>query len=123
MVDKTINYVGNENAGSWQNLLVFMGDDGNENRHMRDADEMAQTVEGINPAFQIERIMWDAYKRETSSTGNSYPDVTRLIKQRQEAGALVMNYSGHGGPTGLSHEMVITLVISRRFPTGTCLSG
>ena len=76
---------------------------------MRDADEMAQTVEGINPAFQIERIMWDAYKRETSSTGNSYPDVTRLIKQRQEAGALVMNYSGHGGPTGLSHEMVITL--------------
>lgn len=109
MVDKTINYVGNENAGSWQNLLVFMGDDGNENRHMRDADEMAQTVEGINPAFQIERIMWDAYKRETSSTGNSYPDVTRLIKQRQEAGALVMNYSGHGGPTGLSHEMVITL--------------
>lgn len=109
MVDKTINYVNNENAGSWQNLLVFMGDDGNENRHMRDADEMAQTVEGICPAFQIERIMWDAYKRETSSTGNSYPDVTRLIKQRQEAGALVMNYSGHGGPTGLSHEMVITI--------------
>lgn len=109
MVDKTISYVNNENAGSWQNLLVFMGDDGNENRHMRDADEMAQTVEGICPAFQIERIMWDAYKRETSSTGNSYPDVTRLIKQRQEAGALVMNYSGHGGPTGLSHEMVITI--------------
>lgn len=109
MVDKTISYVNNENAGSWQNLLVFMGDDGNENRHMRDADEMAQTVEGICPAFQIERIMWDAYKRETSSTGNSYPGVTRLIKQRQEAGALVMNYSGHGGPTGLSHEMVITI--------------
>ena len=109
MVDKTINYVGNENAGSWQNLLVFMGDDGNENRHMRDADEMAQTVEGINPAFQIERIMWDAYKRETSSTGNSYPDVTRQIKQRQESGALVMNYSGHGAQTSISHEMVLTI--------------
>ena len=109
MVDKTISYALNENAGSWQNLLVFMGDDGNENRHMRDADEMAKAVEAINPSFQTERIMWDAYKRESSATGNTYPDVTRLIKQRQEAGALVMNYSGHGGQTGLSHEYVLTL--------------
>lgn len=109
MVDKTISYAGNDNAGSWQNLLVFMGDDGNENIHMKDADEIAKTVETINPAFQVERIMWDAYKRETSSTGASYPDVTRIIKQRQQAGALVMNYSGHGGQTGLSHENVLTL--------------
>ena len=109
MVDKTINYVGNDNAGSWQNLLVFMGDDGNDNVHMTDADEMAETVEGINPAFQVERIMWDAYKRETSSTGNRYPDVTRQIKQLQESGALVMNYSGHGAQTSISHEMVLTI--------------
>ena len=108
MVDKTINYIENANAGSWQNKFVFMGDDGNDNQHMRDADQMAMLVENINPAFQVERIMWDAYKRESSSTGNSYPDATRLIKQRQAAGALVMNYSGHGGPTGLSHEYVLT---------------
>ena len=76
---------------------------------MTDADEMAETVEGINPAFQVERIMWDAYKRETSSTGNRYPDVTRQIKQRQESGALVMNYSGHGAQTSISHEMVLTI--------------
>lgn len=109
MVDKTINYIENGNAGSWQNKFVFMGDDGNDNQHMDDADHMASIVESINPAFQVERIMWDAYKRESTSTGNSYPDVTRLIKQRQEAGALVMNYSGHGAQTSLSHEMVLTL--------------
>lgn len=109
MVDKTISYIGNANAGSWQNKFVFMGDDGNDNQHMRDADQMATLVENINPAFQVERIMWDAYKRESSSTGNSYPDATRIIKQRQAAGALLMNYSGHGGPTALSHEYVLTL--------------
>lgn len=108
MVDKTISYIENENAGSWQNKFVFMGDDGNNNQHMDDADRMATLVENSNPAFQVERIMWDAYKRESTSTGNSYPDVTRLIKQRQEAGALLMNYSGHGGQTSLSHEIVIT---------------
>lgn len=108
MVDKTISYIENANAGSWQNRFVFMGDDGNSNQHMDDADHMASLVENSNPAFQVERIMWDAYKRESSSTGNSYPDVTRLIKQCQEAGALLMNYSGHGGPTSLSHETVLT---------------
>ena len=109
MVDKTIRYAGNENAGSWQNRFVFMGDDGNDNQHMSDADDMATLTENLNPAFQVERIMWDAYTRESSSTGNSFPEVTRLIKQRQEAGALIMNYSGHGGPNQLSHERVITI--------------
>ena len=109
MVDKTIRYAENENAGNWQNMFVFMGDDGNSNIHMKDADEIASLVESTNPAFRVERIMWDAYKRESSSTGNSYPDATKLIKQRQAAGALMMNYSGHGGPNQLSHERVVTI--------------
>lgn len=109
MVDKTINYAGNQNAGSWQNMFVFMGDDGNGNIHMNDADEIASMVESVNPAFRVERIMWDAYKRESSSTGNTYPDVSKLIRQRQGSGALVMNYSGHGRPDQISHERVLTL--------------
>ena len=109
MVDKTIRYAGNENAGSWQNLFVFMGDDGNDNIHMNDADDMATLTESINPSFQVERIMWDAYKRESSSTGNTYPDVTNLVKQRQASGALIMNYSGHGRPDQISHERVLTI--------------
>lgn len=109
MVDKTIRYAENANAGSWQNLFVFMGDDGNENRHMRDADEMATLTESINPAFQVERIMWDAYPREASATGNSYPDVTRIVTQRQQSGALIMNYCGHGATNQISHERVLSL--------------
>ena len=40
--------------------------------------------------------MWDAYTRETSSTGNTYPEVTNVIKQQQAVGALIMDYAGHG---------------------------
>ena len=109
MVDKTIRYAENKNAGSWQNLFVYMGDDGNDNVHMNDADDMARLTESINPSFQVERIMWDAYKRESSSTGNTYPDVSSLVKQRQASGALIMNYSGHGRPDQISHERVLTI--------------
>ena len=109
VVDKIEAYVNNSNAGAWQNLLCFMGDDGNENVHMVDANTVAEMVEQRYPAFQVKRIMWDAYTRESSSTGNSYPDVTRLIKQQMEQGALIMNYSGHGRADAISHEYVLRL--------------
>ena len=108
-VDKIESYKGNQQAGAWQNLLCFMGDDGNSNDHMADADSVARLVENRYPDFVVKRIMWDAYNRVSSSTGNSYPDVTRLIKQQMQQGALVMNYSGHGGPGAFSHEYVLRL--------------
>ena len=109
VVDKIASYLANDNAGAWQNLLCFMGDDGDENNHMQDAELMAEMVETDHPTYQVKRIMWDAYNRETSSTGNSYPDVTRLIRQQMQQGALLMNYSGHGRADAISHEYVLRL--------------
>ena len=108
-VDKIEKYMNNEEAGSWQNTLCFMGDDGNQNQHMADADANARQEETLYPNLLVKRIMWDAYTRETSSTGNSYPDVTRLIKQQMQQGALMMNYSGHGRADAISHEYVLRL--------------
>jgi len=109
VVDKVINYVSNDQAGAWQNMILMMGDDGNENAHMQDADSVARMVELYYPTYQIKRVMWDAYNRVSSSTGNSYPDVTRLIKQQMQQGALMMNYSGHGRADAISHEYVLRL--------------
>ena len=107
MVDKVMGYVENKNAGSWQNTLVFMGDDGNNNLHMKDQDETAEMVAERYPGFAIKKIMWDAYERVSTATGNSYPEVTRLIKQQQQQGALIMDYAGHGSERQISHEKVI----------------
>ena len=108
-IDKIESYVNNEEAGAWQNIVCFMGDDGNENAHMDDANTMAKLVESTYPNLVVKRVMWDAYTRVSSSTGNRYPDVTRIIKQQMSQGALMMNYSGHGAPSSLSHEYVLQL--------------
>ncbi len=115
MVDKTISYVKNENAGSWQNIIMCMGDDGNENQHMKDADDMATLIEELNPSIYVKRVMWDAYTRVSSSTGNTYPDVTKIIKQQQNSGALIMNYNGHGRADMISHESVLKLTDFEEF--------
>jgi hypothetical protein len=107
LVDKTVSYANNEQAGVWQNTVCVMGDDGNNNSHMATADRVANLVLNTYPGYNVQKIYWDAYTRTTSSTGNSYPDVTRLIKQQMTDGALIMNYSGHGAAYSLSHEMVL----------------
>ncbi len=107
LVDKTISYANNEFAGAWQNTVCMMGDDGNNNSHMATADRVAKLVEDTYPGYNVQKIYWDAYTRTTSSTGNSFPDVTRLIKQQMADGALVMNYSGHGAAYSISHELVL----------------
>ena len=109
LVDKIESYLSNEHAGAWQNTLCFMGDDGDSNRHMLDAEAVVATVKSNYDAYNIRKIYWDAYTRTTSSTGNSYPDVERLVKQQMTAGALVMNYSGHGAAYCMSHEQAIKL--------------
>lgn len=109
LVDKIYAYRTNAYAGAWQNTLCFLGDDGDQNRHMQDAEAVVSTVKSLYSNYDIKKIYWDAYTRVTSSTGNSFPDVTRLIKQQLQKGALVMNYSGHGGPSLLSHEAVLRI--------------
>lgn len=107
MVDKTISYVENKNAGDWQNTVMVMGDDGNGNIHMRQAVTSADFLLAANPGMNVKQVMWDAYNRVSSATGNFYPDVSALIKQQQANGALIMDYIGHGSPTTFSHERVL----------------
>ncbi len=109
LVDKIISYAHNEHAGNWQNEICMMGDDGNQNSHMKTADKVATLIEQNYPDYNVNKIYWDAYQRTSSSTGYSYPDVTRLIKQQIQRGALIMNYCGHGAAYAMSHEFVMKL--------------
>ena len=109
MVDKVLAYSANKNAGAWQNTIMFMGDDGDQNMHMRDINDTADDIATRYPGYTIKKVMWDSYKRESSATGFSYPEVTRTVKQQQQAGALIMDYGGHGSEIQISHENVLRI--------------
>lgn len=109
MIDKLIAYTDNANGGDWQNTIMFMGDDGDSNLHMTDANRVADDVIDRHPGFLVKKVMWDAYKRETAASGHTYPEVTKIIKQQQAQGALIMDYAGHGSEIQLSHEKVLRI--------------
>ena len=109
MVDKAISYVENQNAGDWENTVVMMGDDGNDNKHMETAYNAGLIVEEIKPGMVVKPLLWDAFDRVTTSTGATYPEVTKMVKEYQTNGVLVMNYIGHASEQQVSHEVVIKL--------------
>lgn len=107
MVDKTISYINNENAGDWQNIAMFLGDDGNNNTHMEAADNAASVVEKLMPGMQVKRVLWDMYPVVKNSTGNTYPEINEIVKKQQNDGALLFDYCGHGRADQMSGEIVL----------------
>ena len=107
MVDKVEAYVKNANAGAWKNSILMLGDDGDKNRHMNDAETVAKMLETEYPDYMVKRIYWDAFPMEKTATRNSYPAVRERLLELFNDGALMVNYSGHGAPDVISHELVI----------------
>jgi len=109
VTDKTISYSGPASMGDWRNTLCFIGDDEDFNIHMTQADALAKSVEEKRPGFIISKIYLDAYQQINTSSGQRYPDVNAAINQRINRGALIINYTGHGGEMGLAHERILEI--------------
>ena len=114
VVDKIVDYVEKSPSGSWQNGITFIGDDGDENSHMKFINDLADEMIARG-GYNVTKIMADAYVMKKTSTGNRYPVVETLIKQLQNDGQLIMNYGGHGSWTQLSHESIVTLSDVKKF--------
>lgn len=107
VVDKTLNFMNNVYAGSWKNSICVLGDDGDNNTHMDQANKIATRIETNYPDYDVTRIFWDVYVREASGTGLSYPKVRERILSQMNEGVLMMNYTGHGSQFVYSHENVL----------------
>ena len=106
-VDQLIAYMSGAYSGAWCNKILVLGDDGDNNTHMQDADRIAGVYEKASPAIDVRKIYWDAYQMEVSASYNGYPSIRKLLLEQLEEGALIVNYSGHGSTEVFSHELVL----------------
>lgn len=121
VVDKIEAYLQNREAGAWKNTVCVLGDDGDANRHMIEADKIVDCIQESNPSLVVNKIYWDAYFSENASTGRRFPEVTQRIREASAEGALMMYYTGHGSAASLSHELAwgsdeMTALRSPRLP-------
>jgi len=78
-VEKIKMCINIQSFGDWRNQLCFIADDEDGGLHMKQADELTKIVKNNYPTFNIDKIYLDAYKQESSSTGQRYPEVNKTI--------------------------------------------
>lgn len=108
-VDKLIRYIRNEQTGKWKNRLVYLADDGENGMHTRTAEESAERVRKKNPDFVVHKIFLDAYPQEVNASGESYPLAQNRVLNILREGALLFDYSGHGGYNAITNESILNL--------------
>lgn len=98
-----------ELAGSWHNNITFVGDDRDNNLHFDQAETLARQVDTARTTLNVSKIYLDAYPRVTVAGGYRYPEASDALMKRITNGALIVNYTGHGGVNGLTDERVFTI--------------
>ncbi len=109
VADKILSYYDTTSYSDWKNQLCFVGDDEDNNIHMRDANTLCENLDTLYPSFNINKIFLDAYEQVATPAGESYPDVNKAINETIESGILIFNYTGHGNERGLAHEDILGL--------------
>ena len=112
VADKIEHYYSNNSFGSWRNDIAFVADDGDAkdgNTHMSQADSLAKTVAKNHIDININKIYLDNYFQESTSGGPRSESAQNAINNRVDKGALLINYTGHGGPLGWSAERILEI--------------
>jgi Peptidase family C25 len=122
MVDKIITYstpgtaspnnniaANNSRLGDWRNVMCFVADDQDYNLHLNQSEDILNILKNAHPEYNYDKINFDSYQQVSTPGGKRYPEVNELISRRVEKGALLINYTGHGGEVGWAHEKVLTI--------------
>jgi hypothetical protein len=90
------------------NQFVLIADDGDNNIHAQQTEDLAASIQDMAPAYPVNKIYFDKYPQTLTAIGKRYPAVTEAIASAVAAGALVINYVGHANTQWLSHEQTLT---------------
>ncbi len=133
VVDKLIAYSQSRNAlGDWRQVVVFVADDGDNNLHQKQADNLATMVDTGFQDFKVEKYFVDAFPQQNQGGARRSPVLRNLLNSRINSGALIVNFTGHGAEFGWTSEGIldISTIQSWRNPnrmpffvTATCEFG
>ncbi len=117
IVNKIENYLSyNEDVMSdWRTIICFVADDKDNNLHLNQAEGLIAIADTLHKGIGVNKIFLDAYNKITVPGGFRYPDVNKKINKQMAEGALVLNYTGHGGLIGWTDEMILDVPMINAF--------
>ncbi len=108
VVQKIVSYETEpEMLGDWRTRIMFVADDEDGARHLDAADAIAKRIRSELPFFNINKVYLDAFEQDNTPGGTFNIKATEALNNEMFRGQLVVNYIGHGGPTGWAQERVL----------------
>jgi hypothetical protein len=96
--------------GDWRMNYVQIADDEESGYFIiNDAEPQYKVTKLNHTEMNCDKLYCDAYTQMTTAGGERYPDIHDAITNRVERGALIINYTGHGGEVGLAEERIVTV--------------
>lgn len=113
-VEKLILYESEPIFGNWRNTVTIVADDlfrpskNAEKNHIRDSED--KIVKTFPRSSDIRKIYMTEFKIETDAAvfGVRKPDATQALLGQLNRGTAFLIYIGHGGPTVLAQERLLT---------------
>ena len=93
----------------WKNTITFVADDPDGNYHLKQAEQLADTVRRKYPVFNVNKIYNDAYQMTSTPSGMRSPECEKAINKSVCNGGMVLSYTGHGGEEGWSSTKILTI--------------
>lgn len=96
-----------KSLGDWRLNTVFVADNGDSNLHLKDTRRLVSTVKENHPEYNFDKIYMDAFERVSTPGGIRFPEAQSALNSAINKGAFLVNYLGHGGPSGWAQERVL----------------
>ncbi len=106
-VDKVLMYHDKQSFGPWRNTTTLIADDEDQNLHLQDAESFSSTVESTNQNINVNKIYLDAYRQQSGSGIDTYPQANNAVNNITNNGTLIWDYTGHGGFRRLAEEVIL----------------
>ncbi len=133
VVNKILDYDATTSFGKWRNTITLTADDTDAEKSSEFATEsetiFAANIKRSEPAYNIRKDYLDLFPQVSQAAGQRSPAAVAAIDESLEQGSLLIGYTGHGGPRGLTDEQIInsTSLLALRnqhrltfLVTGTC---
>ena len=109
VVNKIIAYDEPASFGKWRNRITLTADDGDGSAFATESETIfAATIKRQEPAYNLRKDYLDLFPQVSVAAGQRSPAAVAAIDESLEQGSLLIGYTGHGGPSGLADEQIIT---------------
>ncbi|MVN76871.1 type IX secretion system sortase PorU [Hymenobacter sp. HMF4947] len=109
VVAKIIAYDEPASFGKWRNRIALTADDGDGSAYATESETIfAANIKAAEPAYNLRKDYLDLFPQVSLAAGQRSPAAMAAIDESLEQGSLLIGYTGHGGPSALADEQIIT---------------